>query len=395
MKTDNIRQEAEAQSVEIIALRRELHKNPETAKNEYKTAALIEREFDKLGIPHVRVGDTGVLGTVTGKLNGDKVILLRADIDAMPVQDAKSVSYRSQTDGAAHVCGHDAHTAALIGAARLISERRDSFGGEVRLMFQQAEEIGYGARIFIDNGVMDKVSRVIGWHTAPNLPAGTIGIKPGANNASVDYFKITVNGHGAHISTPQLGVDALYIASVIVTSAQGLVTKLSAPTDPVLVGIGKMTAGTAYNVVAEKAIIEGTVRAFSPETRAGIKAALTSLCENIAVSFKGSASVEWQDFTSPLVNDKEVCDEVAKAARGLFGDDCVTDKRELSLGGDDFAELLLLSKGAYLYFGTANANSPDTCVPNHNGHFDIDESVLTSAPALMAEYALRYLKNEL
>ena len=193
------------------------------------------------------------------------MIALRADIDALPVEDQKTVAYRSQVPGVMHACGHDAHTTALLGGARLLVENRSRFGGEVRLLFQQAEEIGYGARVFLREGLLEGAQRVFGLHTASDLPVGKIGVRSGPNNASVDHFKITVEGRGAHVSTPQLGADALYIASQIVVGFQGIVTRLTSPTDPVILGVGTLHAGEGYNVVARQAVLEGTVRAFSPD----------------------------------------------------------------------------------------------------------------------------------
>ena len=240
-----LREECQQLRDELIALRREFHRDPELGLHEYHTAARIERELDRCGIPHERVGETAVVGHLTGNGNGSGLVVLRADIDALPIQETNDVPYRSQTPGMMHACGHDAHTTCLLGAAKVLSAHRADFGGEVRFLFQPAEEIGQGARPLIAAGMLDGAQRVFGLHTASDLPAGTVGVKPGANNAGVDHFIIRIHGKSAHVSTPQLGVDALYIASELVVALQSIVTRMTSPVEPVLIGVGKLNAGTA------------------------------------------------------------------------------------------------------------------------------------------------------
>lgn len=266
-----LREECQQLRDELIALRREFHRAPELGLHEYHTAARIERELDRCGIPHERVGETAVVGHLTGNGNGSGLVVLRADIDALPIQETNDVPYRSQTPGMMHACGHDAHTTCLLGAAKVLSAHRADFGGEVRFLFQPAEEIGQGARPLIAAGMLDGAQRVFGLHTASDLPTGTVGVKPGANNAGVDHFIIRIHGKSAHVSTPQLGVDALYIASELVVALQSIVTRMTSPVEPVLIGVGKLNAGTAYNAVAETAVLEGTTRMFSPESRAHLR----------------------------------------------------------------------------------------------------------------------------
>lgn len=394
MRAEDIIRESAAAAPDTVELRRKLHAHPEISKKEFQTALLIEAHLDAAGIPHRRVGETGVLGVIKGGLDGGKTVLLRADTDALPIFDEKDVPYRSQNSGAAHVCGHDAHTAALVAAGQLLAAHREKFGGEVRLMFQQGEEVGYGARVFIENGAMDGVDSVFGWHCAPDLPAGKIGIIPGAVNASVDYFKIKIRGRGAHISTPQLGIDALLIAAKAVCAIKAAAADAAPFPDNVLIGIGKLTAGTVYNSIAENAEIEGTIRAFTQTARENAKHTVEALCSAAAQREGGSVGFEWREFTSPLINDPQICARVSDIAGELFGADCPTADRAPALAGDDFAELLLLAKGAYIYFGTSNSENPDTLSACHNGHFDIDERVLSTAPALMAACALSFLSEE-
>ena len=295
-----LREECQQLRDELIALRREFHRAPELGLHEYHTAARIERELDRCGIPHERVGETAVVGHLTGNGNGSGLVVLRADIDALPIQETNDVPYRSQTPGMMHACGHDAHTTCLLGAAKVLSAHRADFGGEVRFLFQPAEEIGQGARPLIAAGMLDGAQRVFGLHTASDLRAGTVGVKPGANNAGVDHFIIRIHGKSAHVSTPQLGVDALYIASELVVALQSIVTRMTSPVEPVLIGVGKLNAGTAYNAVAETAVLEGTTRMFSPESRAHLRETINAAAAHISALYGGTAEVEWDDFATPL-----------------------------------------------------------------------------------------------
>ena len=238
-------------------------------------------------------------------------------------------------------------------------------------------------------GMLDCAQRVFGLHTASDLPAGTVGVKPGANNAGVDHFIIRIHGKSAHVSTPQLGVDALYIASELVVALQSIVTRMTSPVEPVLIGVGKLNAGTAYNAVAETAVLEGTPRMFSPESRAHLRETINAAAAHISALYGGTAEVEWDDFATPLTNDAGVCVEVERVADALGIP--TTANRALSLSGDDFAEYLLQTKGAYAYLGTANPKKPHTCISNHRGDFDIDEETLPLGAALYAAYALSVL----
>lgn len=385
--------EAKALGPYLSSLRREFHVHPCVSREEFWTAERIEKELDAIGITdHTRVDGSGVYAVFHGQGRGERVITLRADIDALPIQEVNTdLPYCSKEPGKMHACGHDAHATALLGAAKLLFTHRSEFGGEVRLFFQHAEEIGYGAKQFVKAGLLGPSGRVFGVHMAPDLRCGTVGVKPGPNNASVDHFTIKVQGKAAHVSTPEQGVDALYIASQIVVAAQALVTRCTSPADPLIIGIGKLHAGTSYNIVAESAVLEGTTRAFSAETRAKANGGLDKLCKDIATLYGGSAEVEWEDFASPLVNPADICQEVAGVVTKLFGSDALITDRPLSCGGDDFADYQAVVPGVYAFVGTSDPARPDTCLPLHNDRFDLDERALPIAAALHTEYALGYL----
>ena len=250
-----------------------------------------------------------------------------------------------------------------------------------------AEEIGKGAKPFVEAGVLNGADRVFGLHTAPEVPAGIVGLKPGLNNASVDHFKITIHGKSSHVSMPQLGVDALYIASQLVVALQALVTRRTSPVEPVIIGVGKLNAGTTYNALAESAVLEGTTRTVTHETRRQIQEQVTKTAQSVADMYGGAAELEWADFAAPLINDSQACQEAAEVVERLWGSGRVMTDRALSLSGDNFAEYLLHVPGAYAYLGSGNSNLPGTLHPGHNGNFDIDEETLLLGAGLYAGYA--------
>ena len=379
---------AQALEPQLVEWRRTLHRHPEVGFDLTQTKALVKKALTEMGYEPKDCGKAGVIALAGGKKPG-KTILLRGDMDALPIQEESGVDYASEVPGKMHGCGHDMHTAMMLGAAQLLKEHEDEIEGTVKLEFQPAEEIGQGARPLIAAGMLDGAQRVFGLHTASDLPAGTVGVKPGANNAGVDHFIIRIHGKSAHVSTPQLGVDALYIASELVVALQSIVTRMTSPVEPVLIGVGKLNAGTAYNAVAETAVLEGTTRMFSPESRAHLRETINAAAAHISALYGGTAEVEWDNFATPLTNDAGVCGEVERVANALGIP--TTANRALSLSGDDFAEYLLQTKGAYAYLGTANPKKPHTCISNHRGDFDIDEETLPLGSALYAAYALSVL----
>lgn len=376
----------------LVALRRHFHARPELSAKEYETAKKIEEELRKSGLNPKRVGETGVYAEINGELKGGKVIALRADTDALAVQEEGDKPYKSAVAGVSHACGHDAHTASLIGAARILAKNKKLFGGTVRLCFQQGEEYGIGAKIFIDEGCLDGADRCFGIHAASDVDDGKVAITKGATNASVDWFGVEITGKSAHITAPDKGADALLAAAKTAYAAKSVAE--NATQEPVLAGIGKLDAGTAYNAVAATARIEGTVRAFSQRARQAVRNALEEL---IALSCKErgcTAKTEWKDFTSPLVNCEKVTDEVRKTASGLFGAENVVTDRAASFGGDDFAEFILRVPGVYAFMGTRNPSLPDTCLPHHSSRFDIDENAVCNSAALYAAYAIDFLSGK-
>ncbi len=376
----------------IISLRRWFHSHPELSMKEFETAKRIEKELNAIGILARRVGGTGVLGVLKGRKGPGRRVVLRADTDALPIQDEKTVPYASQCPGVMHACGHDAHTAALLGAARALKKLEDSLSGEIGFVFQPGEEYGKGAVLFLQDGALEGADRSFGVHMQSNLPVGQVAMNLGAENASVDHFTIRIHGRSAHVSTPELGADALYAAAQIVTALQGLVGRLKSPTDPALIGVGVLRAGEGYNIVAREAVIEGTVRCFSQETRAMINGKIADTARGVAALYNTTAEIETESFTRALINDARVYAETAPLVEKVVGRGNLVAK-ELSLGGDDMAEIMAVVPGVYAFVGSGSEAVPGSRLAHHTPGFDIDERCLTIAASLYVESALFWLKQ--
>jgi amidohydrolase len=379
----------------ISGMRRHFHENPELSLKEFSTALKIESELDSIGIEHERVGATGVIGYIKGtrgSLTGGtkRIIALRADTDALPITEKSEHQYTSKNPGVMHACGHDGHTAALLAAAKALQSRRGEIEGDVRLFFQQGEESGLGAKQFIDAGKLDGVEAILGIHVSPFLPSGKMAFMAGPANASCDFFRITVKGKQAHVSAPHLGVDAAYIASAIVVNLQSIVARRMNPLDSVVVGVGLMRAGTAYNIVAGEAIMEGTTRSFTPELRKKTNALVVSIAEQTARLHGGEAEVAFEHSAAPLINDARIAEHAREIAAKIIGDENALAKIPLSLTADDFADFLELVPGVYAIVGTRTDDNPATAHPLHHEEFDIDEKALVSAAKLYEEFAIGY-----
>ncbi len=389
----NIPTYIEKEKENLIQLRRYFHAHPEPSLKEFHTAERIEQELDQYGIFHQRVGETGVYAVIHGAKGEGKCIALRGDIDALNMEDLKDVDYRSRNVGCAHACGHDAHTAVLLITAKILKEREQEFAGEIRFFFQQAEEIGQGARQFIDQGLLQGVDRIYGAHMCSGIDVGYVSLTPGPMNASCDYFKIKVKGKGAHVSQPQLGIDALYIASSIVVNLQSIVARQIAPMDSAVVGVGVLQAGTQYNIIAEDAVIEGTTRCFTPQTRAKTNQMVEEIALTTSEMFHAKAEVEFKDYAAPLINDEDVAKEVSEVAKHIVGENHIIHNQTKMLQADDFADYLVHVKGVYAFIGSRNVKKPNTERAHHHGLFDIDEDALLISLRLFVEYTLSYLSN--
>jgi amidohydrolase len=381
----------------IIADRRWLHENPELGFQEHKTAEFVRQRLESLGAEEIRTGiaETGVTALIRGTKEGaGKTVLLRADMDALPLTEENGVDYRSQTDGVMHACGHDAHTAMLLAAGRILMERRDEFSGNVKLLFQPSEEAnGGGAKPMIDQGVLEDphVDAVFGQHMASELPTGTVWVTGGPLQASADEFIIRIQGKGGHGAVPHTAVDPIIIAMQLGTALQTVVSRRVDPMASAVVSVCTIHAGTASNIIPDTAELTGTVRTFTPETRDLAQAEVTRIAEGIAASMGGQAKVTYKRGYPPTVNDDTMAELVREAAVKAIGEDRVHKMRPI-MPAEDFSYFLLERPGTYFMLGCRNEEKGFVW-PHHHPKFDLDEESLQYGVATMVQVVLDYLNE--
>lgn len=375
---------------EIVRLRRHFHQYPEASLKEYETAKTIKATLDSYGIPYQSVGETGVLATIQGQSSG-KTVLLRADIDALEIEEETGVDYISKHKGLCHACGHDAHTAMGLATAYLLNQQKQNFSGTALIAFQQAEEIGAGAKQFVSSGLIQKIDESFAIHVRSDLPSHQLAVRGGAVNASCDIFKMTITGKSSHVGQPHLSKDALVTASELVVALQTVVAREISPVENAVVGIGKFHAGTRYNIVANEAVLEGTIRAFSHETRAHLKEAIERIANGIVLAHRCEVSFEWYDAAAPVINDEKLAGKAAKIAENLSIFEKVVTEYEESMGADDFADFQVDKPGVYVLLGTQKDEA--TAYGHHHEKFNIDEDVLYKGVAFEVSYFLNALEK--
>src|SRR5918911_5028789 len=339
---------------QIVSLRRHLHQFPEVSGEEHVTSETVQEKLDERGIPFTAgYAKTGVLGVIEGGRPG-KPIALRADMDALPIQEENEHSFVSKVDGVMHACGHDAHTAMLVGAGWLLNEIRENLPGRVLLLFQPAEEASPtgGARRMMKEGVFreHRPDVLFAQHVWPGLPVGQVGVRPGAMTGASDRFKVTIEGAGGHASKPHQTIDAIAVANQVINSLQTIVSRDVDPLRSAVLTVGKIRGGTRYNAIAQRATLEGTIRTFSPRTKERVKERFHAIVRGVAGSMEASARIKYLDGYPATVNNPEWAERVRKTAQDLLGGDA-TPEIEPSLGGEDFGRFLLDFPGAYFRLG--------------------------------------------
>ncbi len=385
-----IHAQIEALTPRIIADRRHLHSHPELSLEEHETATFIGARLDQLGIAHRTIGRTGTLGSLPGRAKGPR-IMLRADIDALPLHDGCGAPWANTATEVSHACGHDGHVAALLGAAAVLAEHREDFDGVIEFAFQPAEEIGAGAVLFERAGELEGLGQVFGLHLVSGLPAGTIDSTAGAQWASVDKFTIDVLGRGGHVAQPHLAHDALVAAASIVVELQQVVARELDPFEQAVVGIGTFRSGDNYNIIASSARIEGTVRAFDDTVRAQVLAAVERVARAVGQAHRTRVEVTTQPYTDALSNDPVAAGLGAEVAAQVPGVAHVITDGEPNATGDDFALFLHHAPGVYLKVGSGG--TPETDQPQHSQEFALNEAALPIAAELHVSYALRWLSE--
>ena len=376
----------------IIEKRRYFHMNPEPSFNEYNTSKVVQEELKKIGIPFEVFAKTGIIATIKGQ-NSGKTVLLRADMDALEVYEKNDVSYKSQKDGLMHACGHDGHIAMLLGAAHVLNDVKNDFSGEVKLLFQPAEETAQGAKAVIEESkITNSIDAAFAIHLWQGVPVGKISLESGARMAAADLFSIKVKGKSGHGSMPHETIDAVVVASAIVMNLQHLVSRNTNPLDTLVVTVGKLVAGTRHNIIAGEALLEGTIRSFSDEVWKKVPEQLERVVKNTAAAYDASVEINLTRATPPLVNNQDISNILKNSAVKLYGEEVVT-KYEKTPGGEDFAYFTQVVPGALAFVGIRN-DAKGINSPHHSETFNMDEEALEMGANLYAQFAIDFLNSE-
>lgn len=375
----------------VVEMRRHFHMHPELSLEEYETTEFVAKELDKIGVPYERLTKTGLIATIEGKSSG-KTVALRSDMDALNVTQKNDVSYKSLNEGKMHACGHDAHTAILLGAAQILNDMKDTFQGTVNLVFQPAEEVAAGAKDLMAAGDWyNKVDNFFGAHVWSGLESGKVSVEAGQRMAAADLFKIKVTGKSGHGSMPHQTVDSVVVASAIVLNLQTLVSREYSPLDALVITVGSIHSGNRFNVIAGSAELEGTVRYFTREIAGTIEDSMRRVVESTAAMYRCEATLEYSYVTPPLINEESSSAIAYEAALKTHGAENIS-KLEKTTGGEDFAYYLKDKPGCFAFIGTKNVEKK-TDIAHHNENFDVDEDALIGGSALYAEYAMTYLNQ--
>ncbi len=369
----------------LVDLRHTIHQNPELGWQEHETQKLILRELESLGIPCEKVCGTGVIATLDSGKPGP-VIGLRADMDALPIQEKPDVPYRSRRDGVMHACGHDCHVAILLTVARVLKEKQEELRGKVKLIFQPAEEIIEGAHALSQLPQLEDLDRIAAVHVWNDLDVGTFSAEPGPRLASADNIYLTIHGKSAHGAQPQNSVDAILAACTVVEQLQMVASRKVSPLEPVVVSIGTIQGGTTSNIIANEVKLSGTVRCFSRELREQLPQMLEHIACTTAQAHGAGCEFVYKPCTPPVLNEESSTAIMRKAIGGLFGQDKLVHL-EKTMGGEDFAWYLEKTPGCLVFVGARNEKT-GKCWPHHHECFDVDEQALVNGAATLAQFAL-------
>lgn len=373
---------------DLSAIRHDIHAHPELGFEESRTSALVAEKLREWGVDevHTGIGGTGVVGVLQGKAKSNRSIGLRADMDALPIQEATDLPYASKNQGKMHACGHDSHTAILLGAARYLAESR-AFAGKVHLIFQPAEEGLGGARRMLEEGLFQRFpcDEIYGMHNDPTSPAGQVRLKPGPAMSGATFFDITIDGVGSHAAMPHQSRDPIIVATALVQQLQSVVSRNRPPAAPLVLSVTQIHAGSAYNVVPGTASIAGTIRYFSDEMRDLTHERIRDLCAGFERAYGVSISVDLRNIFDVLMNDPELGQAYLEAAADVVGAENALETDEYSTGSEDFADMLKAVPGAYCRVGHGGS------VPLHNPGFVVDDGILPIGASIMARIVERRL----
>jgi amidohydrolase len=381
-----IRDAAEALQPALVAIRRDIHAHPELAFEETRTAGIVAAELARLGIPHrTGVGRTGVLGVVEGARPGP-TLAIRADMDALPIHEETGLPFASTIAGKMHACGHDIHTATLLGVGAVLKDLAPMLAGRVLLVFQPAEEVLEGAAAMIADGAADGIDLALGFHNQPDLPVGTFGFARGACLAAADRFDLVVRGKSGHAAHPYAAIDPIVAAASFVAQAQTVVSREVKPIHPAVVTIGSFQGGATYNIIPERVHLKGSVRTLHTEARDTAEAAIRRLATGLEAAMRVTCALDYQRKVPPLVNDDRVLEPVLAAIRAQFGD--TPQEGEPSMGSEDFAEFAARAPAFQLRIGSGAPGRDDRL---HNAGYQPDEACIQLGVQALSRAALDLL----
>jgi len=379
---------------DVVANRRHLHTNPELSFHEQKTSAFVAGKLDELGLTYEKMADTGLVALIKGDLPSNKVVALRADMDALPITEANDVPYKSQNVGVMHACGHDAHTSSLLGTARILTELKSQFAGTVKLIFQPAEEkLPGGASLMIKEGVLEnpKPQAVLGQHVMPLIDAGKVGFRAGKYMASTDELYVTVKGKGGHGAQPQQNIDPVIITAHILTALQQVVSRFADPKSPSVLSFGKVIANGATNVIPNEVYLEGTFRTMDEKWRDEAHKRMKKMAEGIAESMGGSCDFNIMRGYPFLINEEVLTAATRGHAEDYLGKENVLDL-DIWMAAEDFAYYSQAADSCFYRLGTRNESRGITSSV-HTPTFDVEEDAFKISTGLMAYLAIKQLGN--
>ncbi|AKD03192.1 M20 family metallopeptidase [Pontibacter korlensis] len=392
ISTDKVKELAKAYAPETVQVRRHIHANPELSFEEHNTSAYVKQVLQGYGIEAESMANTGLVALIKGRNPEKKTIALRADMDALPIVEANEVEYKSKNEGVMHACGHDVHTASVLGTARILQELRDEFEGTIKLVFQPGEEkFPGGASIMIKEGVLQNPApeSIIGQHVFPLLPAGKVGFRSGMYMASADEIYITVKGKGGHAAIPEMNIDPVLITSHLIVALQQIVSRHASPKVPTVLSFGKVEAKGATNVIPNEVRLEGTFRTMNEEWRREAHQKIKKLAESLCESMGGSCDIDIKNGYPFLQNDPTVTGTARAAAEVYLGEDNVVDL-DLWMGAEDFSYYTQQVPACFYRLGTRNEERGITSGV-HTPTFDVDEAAVETGIGLMAWIALQEL----
>ncbi|KUO72540.1 MAG: amidohydrolase [Clostridia bacterium BRH_c25] len=377
----------------LVSIRRQIHAYPEIGFNEIKTSALVADELRKLGIDvSTNIAVTGVVGTLKGKYPG-RTMLIRADMDCLKLDELNDVPYKSRNEGFMHACGHDAHTTCLLGAAMLLSQYREQLKGNVKFVFQPAEEINGGAHLMVKEGVLEnpRVDAVMGMHIWPTIQAGKIGIRYGALCAAPDFFKIVIKGRGGHAAVPDKCIDPISVGCQVYMGLQTIISRRIDPLEPALITVGRLNAGTSLNIIPDVLVMEGTVRTLDKELRKRMPQMIETMIKGITEANGAGYEFEYRQNYPPLFNEDTLTRLMEETGKEVLGAQNVVIIQKPTMGGEDIAYFQENIPGTFFIIGTLNPEK-GADKPLHSAQFNIDEDILYKASAVIAASTLKYLE---